>query len=201
MIRARDQRRSPSAGVRLLGLLVLAAGTPQEAFPQVLLTQDEALGSAFPEPATVERATAFLSDDQLEEARVLAGDGVQLSQRVVTYYVGRTGNGQLLGVAYFDAHRVRTMREVAMIVVSPRGLITRVDVLSFFEPPEYMASRLWVEQLMDRTLTDDLAVGRGIINLTGATLTASALTSATRRVLALHQVIRPLQQLEEGGGG
>ena len=175
----------------------LAAAAPVAA--QVFLTQEEALIVAFPRPATVERVTAFLDDTQLSLARELAGDDVRLDQRVVSYYVGRVGP-DTLGVAYFDAHRVRTMREVAMVVVTPERTIDRVEVLSFHEPPEYRASGPWVEQLSRRPLNDELAVNRGIINLTGATLTAGALTRAARRILALDQVIRPPEDRRDGAG-
>ena len=80
-----------------------------------------------------------------------------------------------------------------MIVVLPDDTIDRVQVLSFLEPPEYMAPGPWVEQLDGRSLSADLAVNRAIVNLTGATLTAGALTRASRRVLSLHQVIDPFR--------
>lgn len=157
---------------------------------QVLLTQDEALELVFPPPATVERRSAFLEEAQLEEARRLAGGDVSVDQSVVTHYVAHR-DGQPLGVAYFDVHRVRTMREVVMVVVTPAGAIERVEILRFAEPPEYMASEAWIEQLERQTLSPELDVGRDIINMTGATLTSGALTRASRRVLALHEVIRP----------
>lgn len=195
-----DGGRAPSPGrraLRVAAALLPALLAPGALDGQVFLTQQEALGMAFPEPAAVERASAFLDQAQLDSARTLAGSGVRVEQRVVTYYVGRR-DGRPLGVAYFDAHRVRTMREVAMFVVSPEGSIDRVEILKFSEPREYMASEAWIEQLEGRTLTADLQVDRGIVNMTGATLTAGALTRASRRILALHRVIDPLD--EEAGG-
>ena len=53
-------------------------------------------------------------------------------------------------------------------------------------------------------LEEDLSLKREIPNLTGATLTAQAAVGATRRVLALHRVIRPLDgpgSPEATGGG
>jgi hypothetical protein len=173
----------------LLAALGLCAGYGQGS-AQVFLTQDEALDLAFPAPAAVERRSAFLGEDQLARARELAGSGVEVEQRVVSYYIGLRGSTPL-GVAYFDAHTVRTVREIVMVVVDPAGAVERVEILSFLEPREYMASEPWIEQFYGRALTDDLAVDRGIVNLTGATLTSGALTAATRRVLALHEVIRP----------
>lgn len=180
----------PAAG--WLPVLLLAALAPPAARAQVLMTQEEALEVAFPPPARVERRTAYLTETQLERARALAGPDVEVEQAVVTHYVGMR-DGRPVGVAYFDAHRVRTMAEVAMVVVTPDGKMSRVDVLKFMEPPEYLAPEGWLRQLEGRPLDEELSTRGAIRNLTGATLTARALTRAARRVLALHAVIDPFR--------
>ena len=171
----------------LLGLMVLAAAP---AAGQTLMTQDEALAAAFPAPARVARETAFLTDAQLTRARALAGSDVEVDQGVVTYYAA-TRDGRPAGVAYFDAHQVRTKAEVVMVVVTPEGRVERVDVLRFLEPPQYRAPAGWIDQIEGRALDADLAMTGAIRNISGATLTARALTRAVRRVLALHAVIDP----------
>lgn len=177
-------------GAILVGLAWLA-GTPALEAAQLRLTQEQALRLAFPEPLTIERRTAFLDDGQLEQARQLAGPGVEIDQRLVTYYIGSNGSDPA-GVAYFDAHRVRTLPEILMIVVSPAGRVARIEILRFSEPPEYKAPDSWLEQFTDRGLSDGLSLKASIANITGATLTARAVTDASRRTLALHQLIRPL---------
>ncbi len=175
------------AGIALACAVVL--GPPLRA--QAALTQGEALRLAFPPPTQIERRTAFLTEEQLRRAQALVGPDVEITSRVVTYYVG-SRDGVPLGVAYFDAHRVRTLNEVVMMVVSPQGRISRVDILEFQEPPEYRASSRWLEQLSGRALDDGLSLKGSVVNLTGATLTSRAMVRASRRVLALHQVIAPL---------
>lgn len=189
-------RRPAAAGVVAAGVAA-AAAVAAPAPAQTLLTQEEALELAFPAPVVVERRTAYLSDAELERARTLAGESVEIETGVVSYYVGLR-DGKPVGAAYFDAHRVRTKNEVVMVVVDPDAAdarVRRVDVLKFTEPPEYMAPEGWIEQIEGRKLDDELSTRRGVHNLTGATLTARALTEATRRVLALHAVIAPF-----GGG-
>lgn len=177
---------------RGLGLLVLALGLPSRgARAQERLTQEEALRLAFPAPLAIERRTAFLADSDLARARVAAGPEVELTQRVVTYYVARNDRGPV-GAAFFDGHRVRTDQEVVMVVVGGDGKVARVEVLRFDEPPEYRASARWLEQFRGKALNEDLEVRRGIANLTGASLTSRAIVRSVRRVLALAQVIRPL---------
>jgi Na+-translocating ferredoxin:NAD+ oxidoreductase RnfG subunit len=153
------------------------------------LTQNEALELAFP-GAELERITAFLEPAQTARAGELAGSGVEVRSSVVTMYLARR-SGNPVGVAYFDAHRVRTLPQVLMIVVGVDGRVARVETVSFQEPPEYGPPGGWLRLFEDRELDNDLAQRRGIPNITGATLTAGAVTRAVRRVLALHDVIDP----------
>ncbi|GIW51986.1 MAG: FMN-binding protein [Gemmatimonadales bacterium] len=171
--------------------LAVALGTTSKLqAAQQRLTQEQALRLAFPEPARIERMTAFLSQADLERAREIAGPGVEIRSSVVTYYLGRRG-GEILGAAYFDRHRVRTLDEVLMIVVGPDDRIKHIEVLRFAEPPEYRPPEGWLRQLQDRALDDELSLKGAIVNLTGATLTSQAVVQAARRVLALHRVIAP----------
>lgn len=188
--------RSVLGRARVLGPLMatIALFAPsygaRTAAAQMRLTVPEALRLAFPEPAEIERRTAFLEEEQLEEARRLAGRDVEVDHSVVTYYVGLSDD-EPLGVAYFDSHRVRTLSEVLMFVVSTEARIQRIETVRFSEPPEYRAPDAWYEQFYDAELDDDLSTKGSIINMTGATLTSVAVTRAARRILALHQVIRP----------
>jgi len=176
-------------------LLVLALALPGilpgTAGAQVFLSQQEALQVAFPAPLRVERKTAYLSPRQLDAARQLAGRGVPVEGGVVTYYVGMRGSTPV-GVAYFDVHRVRTLPEVVMVVVTPDARVERVEVLKFAEPPQYKAPDGWIRQIEGKGLDNRLSLKGGVANMTGATLTSVALVNASRRVLALHRVIQPL---------
>jgi hypothetical protein len=166
-------------------LLIASSGWAQDR-----LTQEEALRLAFPVPATIERRTAYLDDRQFAAATSLAGPEVEITQRVVTYYVGMDRENPL-GAAYFDGHIVRSKSQVVMVLIDPQGRVRRVEVLRFDEPPEYRAPVRWMDQLKGRSLSPALSLKGEIMNLTGASLTSRALVRATRRMLALHQVINP----------
>ena len=183
-----------AAGGRLL-LVALAAvaapaAPPAHASAQVFMTQQEALRLAFP-GAEVDRRTAFLSDEELERGRLLAGEDVEVDRSVVNYYVA-TRECRPVGVAYFDAHRVRTLEEVIMVVVTPDERIERIEVLRFSEPPDYLAPEGWLDQMDGMGLGPELSLKGEIVNMTGATLTSRAVVDAARRVLAFHRLIAPL---------
>lgn len=182
--------RSHFCGRALAAALLLSGSGAAAVGAQQVTTQEQALALAYPAPATVERRTAYLDSEQLDAARRFAGAGVDVEQNVVTYYVARR-DGQPIGVAYFDSHRVRTMPEVIMVLVTPDDRIHRIEVLKFTEPPEYRAPDGWLAQFTGKPLAPSLDVKRDIINMTGATLTSRAVTEAARRVLALHAVIEP----------
>ncbi|MFQ5745704.1 MAG: FMN-binding protein [Gemmatimonadota bacterium] len=180
-----DPRRV-AAGLLAAALLALQPGVLAA---QVFLTQDEALRLAFPEPATIERRTAFLDEDQLARARDLAGPGVAIERRVVTYYVGRTPTGETLGSAFFDVHRVRTVPEVLMIVAAPDGRLARIEILKFGEPRKYAPPAGWLGQFVGLGPGPELSLKGRIVNMTGASLTSRAVTRAARRTMALYSVI------------
>ena len=96
----------------MAALAVLLA--PLSVHARVLLTQDEALRLAFSD-AVVERRTAYLEQEQVEEAAESAG--VPVTSALVPHYVA-TLDGEPVGVAYFDTHVVRTEAETVMVVVN-----------------------------------------------------------------------------------
>ena len=147
---------------------------------RVLMSQKDALAVAFPQAAP-ERRTAFLTDAQAKTVEEAAR--AKLESKVWTYYVSGSTT------AYFESHLVRTMNETVMVVVGADGKVAFVEVLSFAEPDDYIASKRWLAQLPGRKLDDDLMLRRGLRNITGASLTAEAVTRSVRRVLAVHQVL------------
>jgi len=156
---------------------------------KVYLTVDEALRLAFP-GCTIERTTEVLSEK--EEARVEALAAAELEGRIVRPYLARKDD-QLVGTAYFDAHRVRTKNEVLMLVVTPTERLARIEVLSFAEPLEYLPRASFYAQFRDKELEgakgERLELGREVRGVSGATLSAEAATHAARRTLALHRVL------------
>lgn len=169
-------------------LVAMAAGGI--ASGSVLVTVDEALRLAFPDADTT-RETVFLSDRQSQRVEALCGH--RPDSALVTRFRA-DHEGDLAGWAYLDTHRVRTLPESLLVVVSPAGEVIRVEVVTFREPLEYLPRAGWYAQFEGRALDDELELERAIRPVTGATLTARATTDAVRRVLAIHRV------LDEGEG-
>jgi Na+-translocating ferredoxin:NAD+ oxidoreductase RnfG subunit len=84
---------------------------------------------------------------------------------------------------------VRTLNETLLVAITAEGRIQRVEVVAFREPADYMAKAAWVKQFEGQGLDPRLSLKGSIHPLSGATLTAHAMTDAARRCLALHQVL------------
>lgn len=177
---ARRFRRAPAS-------LLLAAFLTGAAGAAVFETQEQALARAFPPPARVVRSTSFLTEAQHEAVRKTAQAPVDSA--VVTRYAAFGPDGTLLGTAYFDAHVVRTAREVLMVVVAPDRTVRSVDVLAFGEPQDYLPRGGWLKRVEGKRQEDGLFVGRALAHVTGATLTTHAIAAALRRVLAVHTTL------------
>ena len=171
-------------GLCLLTVLCLQGPARAKGLASADLTKEEALKLAFP-GCTVENRVIYLTEKERARAKELAGFDVGTS--VVQAHLA-TKEGKPAGIAWFDVHKVRTKKEVLMLVVDAEQKLRRLEVVIFTEPPEYQPRASWYAQFLGKKLDDELRIGGAIKGVTGATLTAQATTRSVRRVLALHRV-------------
>lgn len=147
---------------------------------------EQALRLAFPQAEAI-RESVFLSTRQLEMAAEESGvDG----QRALATRFTLKVQDRVVGWAYLDTHRVRTLPETVLVMIDQGGEIRRIEVVAFREPPAYLPPQRWYDQFENRVLDDQLELKAGIHSMTGATLSARAATDAVRRVLAVHAVVQ-----------
>ena len=153
------------------------------------MTAAEALDLAFPK-CQVERTKHVL--DEPKKQRVLKMSGHKAARSMVFAYQAKKA-GKLIGTAYFDRHRVRSKQELVMIVVGPLGKVRRIEVVSFGEPLGYLPRQNFYAQILGRGLDSKLSTSCDVRSVAGATLTVNATVAATRRILAVHQLLFPEQ--------
>lgn len=175
----------PTRALVVAGLLALLsfAAPLQKKKPSLI---ERSLAEAFPD-CEVERVTCSIDAAQAKRIGKLSSQRA-FGKKTTFAYVARK-DGKVVGTAFFDSHKVRTKRETLMVLVAPDGSVLGVQTIVFQEPPEYVAQDKFYESLMGREQGRDLQLGRGLDGTTGATLTCRAVADASRRVLALHQVM------------
>jgi hypothetical protein len=175
---------------------LLAAGSARA---EVFHSRESALKLAFPAVDSVEKRDLVLSAGDAERISKQAGSA--LPSRLVTAYVGWKG-GTPAGCAFIETHRVRSLPETVMFVVGADGALSGVHMLAFHEPPEYAPPVRWLLQFAGARLNERLSLRGDIDGITGASLTANAVTAAARRVLAIYEVaVKPALPADDGRPG
>ena len=163
---------------------IILPGAPGDA--TVFHARSEMFDVAFPQAESVVAKDYFLTKEQRAAIEHLAIRG--LDSDLVTVYTAYRGN-EVLGYAILDTHRVRTLPESFLVVLDTKGTVASTHILAFHEPLEYMPSDRWLALLENRSLTDDLRLGRDIAGVTGSTLSSHAVLGGVRRALAIYEVL------------
>lgn len=178
-------RRLARLALRLAWIVSLALALVPRSSAEVFHSRESALRLAFPDADRVEPHDMVLTAGEATDVAHRAG--VEAGSRLVTVYEGLRGR-ESLGWAFLDTHTVRTLPETILLVLQPDGQVQATHLLAFHEPPEYRPVERWLARFTGRSLDPDLAVGRDVDGISGATITARAVTSAVRRLLAVWEV-------------
>ncbi len=168
----------------LITLLFFLQGAENTA-AKVFLTKGKALELIFPQADEIEKRHVFLTERQAESVREMAK--AEVDSRFYTFYIAKSG-GEETGYAVIDTHTLRTLTETVMFVINPDATLRHAEILAFFEPTDYMPGGKWINLFPGKTKLDIMKIGKGIPNITGATISARSFSGATRRVLAVYRV-------------
>ncbi|MGB2691257.1 MAG: FMN-binding protein [Thermodesulfobacteriota bacterium] len=182
--------KKTNISIALLIIISLIIVSTSEA--KVFMKRDEALNTAFPNAAEIEKKEIFLSSNQSQAVESLS----KAKNESKLYIIYEAKNEEkTLGYAIIDTHILRTKTETVMFVIDPDGSLRQTEVLAFFEPSDYQAGDNWMALFEGKTSEDSLKPGKDIPNMTGATITANSLSQATRRILAVFKVASDAGQL------
>lgn len=150
-----------------------------------------AMQEIFPD-AKIEVINIILSEKEIQQVNQLSG--IKQEEKLISFYLAKQ-DGQIVGYGYADIHTVRTHPEVVLYAMNTNGEIVKVEVLSFREPPEYKPSEKWLSQFKDKSLEKNkLLLRKDIDGISGATLTARAVTRHSRKALALWKIVNQRKQ-------
>ncbi len=175
-----------TARILILITLVFFLHGTGDASAKVFLTKGKALELVFPQAEEIEKRHVFLTERQAQSVREMAR--AEVDSRLYTFYIAKSG-GKETGYAVIDTHDLRTLTETVMFVINPDGTLRHAEILAFFEPTDYMPGGKWIDLFLEKTRMDRMKVGKGVPNITGATISTVSFSRATRRVLAVYRVM------------
>ena len=171
--------------VLLLGA-ALGGGLATPAFATQYLTPEQAQKVLFPEATSFRDAALQLNAAQMREVEKLSGlPARSVGWRVVAAY----RDTELLGHVVIDDVVGKYELISYAVALSPQATVRQVEILAYRESHGFeIRSPAWRKQFVGKTAQAGLAVGDGIANISGATLSCTHVTDGVRRIAAIAQV-------------
>lgn len=151
----------------------------------VLETKEHALWTVFPNATIIEK-NFFLSDAQKAQVEKLAKS--KLTSPLILYSEIYESN-KLIGYAFFDKHKVRTMPEMVMVALNAQGKIKNIRILTFSEPKDYLVPVRWLALFEKKDLEESLWLKADIPVVSGSTLSSWAILKSARTALAFYKIV------------
>jgi hypothetical protein len=156
---------------------------------EVYLTKDEAIRLVLGTGCEIRYEPRRLSDREREElkARGLLGVG---DDTQTAHFFSCVEHGRITGRAVIGSEVGKHLPITYIVGLSPEGRVTRVEMMVFREVRGWEAKeRRFMEQFEGKGREDELMIGRGIRNVTGATLSSQAIAKGVRRSLELWEMM------------
>lgn len=169
--------------ISFLSSLLLFSGMSLSAHARVLLRIEEALVRFYPD-CKIKEETFFLTPEQIKKAE--ASSNLKVDSKLLSRRTASCPGGEKY--IYLDTHVVRTQKEVLIIVLG-KDALERVELLSFYEPDEYIPGKKWYELFKGIKNSAPVKLGENIPHISGASLTSRATVSAVKKTVALHEAI------------
>lgn len=168
--------------------VLLAAGTVgAPAFATQYLTAEQAQALMFPEATAFRHQDIALTTAQMQQVEKLAG----VPARSVNWRVVAALKGDV-PIGYVVLDDVIGKFELISFAVglNPDASIRQVEILTYRESHGgEIRNPAWRKQFVGRRAQGGLAIGEGIANISGATLSSTHVTDGARRIAAIAQVV------------
>ena len=165
------------------GVALLSAGS---AFATQYLSIEEAQRVMFPDATLFKPVPVSLSTEQMRQVETLAN----LPARSVQWRVTAAWHGEnLLGYLVQDDVIGKYELISYAVALQPDATVKQIEILAYRESHGFeIRNAAWRKQFVGKSVRTGLAVGEGIANISGATLSTNHVTDGVRRIAAVIQV-------------
>ena len=162
---------------------LLSAGS---VFATDYLTFTQAQRVMYPDATQFRPLPLSLSTDQMRQVETLA----DLPARSVQWRVSTAWQGEkLLGYIVQDDVIGKYELISYAVALQPDATVKQIEILAYRESHGFeIRNAAWRKQFVGKSAQEGLAVGSGIANISGATLSTTHVTDGVRRIAAVIQV-------------
>jgi len=108
----------------------------------------------------------------------------RLDSNVVRIYTAKNGNS-VEGYGVLLLQTIRTKKAAVLYIIDKKEKIKSIEIVAFMEPGEYKPKQSWQNTFKGKTKEDNLFAGKGIPTISGATMSARAISDAARIAIAI----------------
>lgn len=157
------------------------------AFATQYLSVEQAQQVMFPDATAFKDASLRLSTEHMRQVEKLSGlPARSVNWRVFAAYRGDTA----LGFVVLDDVIGKVELISYAVAINPDASVRQIEILAYRESHGFeIRSPAWRRQFAGKTVQAGLAVGEGIANISGATLSCAHVTDGVRRIAAIAQAV------------
>ena len=109
----------------------------------------DAVAQHFPN-AKISKKSVLLT--KKEFANIVTLSKIKPKSKIFTYYLIEASN-QKQHAVQFTTH-VRSKNMTALVFIDEKGVVGDIELLAFYEPPEYQPPQKWLGTFKDKTLAE-----------------------------------------------
>jgi len=169
-------------------ILVLFFAVIADAGMRNYASPGEVLTRSFPGAAFDKKVVRFDNDERKKVESIIKK---KFFKRQMVFHVA-TKDGVTQGYGVIGNERGKTRQITFMVLLDKDGVVKDLDILAFRESQGYeVENPRWRKQFRGKTVRSRLRLRRDIKNISGATLSARAVTKGVKNILAAFEVVRP----------
>ena len=167
--------------LKILTFFLLIFALPLSA--KVLISPIDAMKATYGSDATVSKKNILLSK---QKAKLIEQKTKSRLKSKIFRIFKATKESQLLGYGILINQQVRSKNTAVLYFISNDSMLKAIEIIAFNEPMEYLPSKKWNEQFNNTKTTKMLQVSKNIPTISGATLSAKAITDASRIAFGIY---------------
>ena len=140
------------------------------------------LKESFSYNITVEKKSIILTKEEAKAIQEKAK--AKLNSKIVRLFKVSEAD-KTVGYGVVLKRKVRTKNTAVLYIIDSNQTIKSIEILSFKEPLEYKPNDSWKEVFEGKNSNDMLISGKDIPTISGATMSARAITDMSRIALAI----------------
>ena len=136
----------------------------------------------FPPNVSIEKKQFRLSPEEVRELQKEEQAGIDSGLvRLYTVHDGKKTEGY----AVLLLKKIRTKNAAVLYIMDTKQTIKSIEIVAFAEPQEYKPNRTWQKAFEGKRKDDNLFAGEGVPTISGATMSARAISDACRIAIAI----------------